>query len=100
MAGLNKLGALASAAQAARRYVRENPEKADQYLGKAAEFADKRTKGKYSRQIGDVTSRARSAALGKNRALGGDTPDPNSPDLNNPGSDTPRPDTPGERDRP
>ena len=42
MAGLKKLGALATAAKAAQRYVQENPEKADQYLGKAAEFADKR----------------------------------------------------------
>lgn len=66
MAGLKKFAALATVAKAAQRYVRENPEKADQYLGKAAEFADKRTKGKYSRQINGATSKARSAALGKN----------------------------------
>lgn len=80
MAGLKKLGALATAAKAAQRYVQENPEKADQYLGKAAEFADKRTKGKYSRQINGATAKARSAALGKNGAVDGEVIDPKRPD--------------------
>ncbi|MFC7490913.1 MULTISPECIES: antitoxin [unclassified Knoellia] len=94
MAGLKKLGALAAAAKAAQRYVRENPDKADQYIGKAAEFADKRTKGKYSRQISGASSKARSAALGKNRAVGGDaapTPtNPVNPEPGNPGSPDPQ----------
>lgn len=79
MAGLKKFGALATAAKAAQRYVRENPDKADQYLGKAAQFADKTTKGKYSRQIDGAASKARSAALGKNRPVDRDVIDPNNP---------------------
>lgn len=86
MAGLKKFAALAAAAEAVRRYVQENPEKADLYLGKAAEFADKRTKGKYSRQIHGAASTARKAALGKERAVGGDAADPNGPDSGPPGT--------------
>jgi len=72
MPSLKKLAVLATAAKAAQRYVRENPDKADQYLGKAAAFADKRTKGKYSRQIDGVASKARSAVTGKSPRISDD----------------------------
>jgi hypothetical protein len=79
MPSLKKLAVLATAAKAAQRYVRENPEKADQYLGKAAAFADKQTKGKYSRQIDGVTSKARSAVIGKGPGIGGGPTSPTDP---------------------
>lgn len=79
MPSLKKLAFLATAAKAAQSYVRENPEKADQYLGKAAAFADKRTKGKYSRQIDGVASKARSAVIGKDPQVDGGTSEPTVP---------------------
>jgi len=72
MPSLKKLAVLATAAKAAQRYVRENPEKADQYLGKAAAFADKQTKGKYSRQIDGVAAKARKAVTGKSPTIAED----------------------------
>jgi hypothetical protein len=42
---------LATAAEAARRYARSNPDKAGKYLDQAAAFIDKQTKGKYSEKI-------------------------------------------------
>ncbi|PRY57139.1 antitoxin protein of toxin-antitoxin system [Knoellia remsis] len=82
MARLGKLGALAGAAAAAKKYIQENPEKADQYLGKAADFANKRTKGKYSRQIDSASGKARDAVIGKNRGVGGAAPQPGQPGTN------------------
>ena len=79
MPSLKKLAVLATAAKAAQSYVRENPEKADHYLGKAAEFADKRTKGKYSRQINGVASKARSAVIGTGPQVGGTSTGPTIP---------------------
>lgn len=79
MPSLKKLAVLATAAKAAQSYVRENPEKADRYLGKAAEFADKRTKGKYSRQINGVASKARSAVIGTGPQVGGTSTGPTIP---------------------
>ncbi|GAA4687581.1 hypothetical protein GCM10023215_24090 [Pseudonocardia yuanmonensis] len=63
MAGLfKKLGALAGAAEAARRYARKNPEQAGKYLDQAARFVDKQTKGKYSGQIHGVAQKAKGVA--------------------------------------
>lgn len=57
-----KLATLATAAEAARRYAKKNPDKAAKYLDQAAQFVDKQTKGKYSGQISGVASKAKSAA--------------------------------------
>ena len=63
MAGMiKKLGALAAAAEAARRYARKNPDKAGKYLDQAAEFVDKQTKGRYSGQIKGAAQKAKGAA--------------------------------------
>src|SRR3712207_8511796 len=43
-----RLALLATAAEAARRYAKSNPDKASKYLDQAASFVDKQTKGKYS----------------------------------------------------
>lgn len=64
MPKLRNLAALGAAAQAARQYARTNPEKTEQYLGKAAAFADRQTKGKYTRQIEGVRGKARRLATG------------------------------------
>lgn len=55
MAGMfRKLAVLGAAAEAARRFARNNPEKARELTNKAAAFADKQTKGKYRGQIESV----------------------------------------------
>ena len=64
-----KFALIATAAQAARSYAQKNPDKTDRYLSKAADFADKRTKGKYSKQITGAASKAR-GALGNGRPQG------------------------------
>lgn len=72
---LRKLAALGAAADAARRYARKNPEKTQSYLDKAADFADRRTKGKYSRQIRSASDRAGQAAIGRTDPDGRAHPD-------------------------
>ncbi|GAA3568111.1 antitoxin [Amycolatopsis ultiminotia] len=51
MAMMKRLTVLASAASAVGSYVRRNPEKVNQAVGKAARFADEKTKGRYHSQI-------------------------------------------------
>ena len=62
MAMMRKLVVLAGAAEAARRYAKNNPEQASKYLDQAADFIDKQTKGRYSGQISGVKQKAKSAA--------------------------------------
>lgn len=57
-----KLATLATAAEAARRYAKKNPDKAAKYLDRAARFVDKQTKGKYAGQISGVAKKAKGAA--------------------------------------
>ena len=59
-----KIAALGAAADAARRFARKDPEKTRSYLDKAAGFADRQTKGKYTSQIRSVSEKAGQAALG------------------------------------
>ena len=58
------IAALGAAADAARRFARKNPEKTRSYLDKAADVADRQTKGKYSSQIRSASQKAGQAALG------------------------------------
>lgn len=57
-----KLATLATAAEAARRYAKKNPDKASKYVDQAAQFIDKQTKGRYSGQITGAVSKAKSVA--------------------------------------
>ena len=57
-----RLALLATAAEAARRYAKSNPDKASKYLDQAASFVDKQTKGKYSGQIRGATDKAKGLA--------------------------------------
>ncbi|MFC4082118.1 antitoxin [Amycolatopsis samaneae] len=52
MGFLKKLTVVAGAATAARAYAKKNPEKVNEFVGKAASFVDKKTNGKYREQIG------------------------------------------------
>ncbi len=59
---LKRLALLATAAEAARRYAKSNPDKAAKYLDQAADFVDKQTKGKYSGQIRGAADKAKGFA--------------------------------------
>jgi hypothetical protein len=56
-----KLTVVAGAAEAARRYVKNNPEKVNRMAEKAARFVDRRTKGRYHGQIDGAMRKVRSA---------------------------------------
>jgi len=62
MPTLRKLAVLATAAEAARRYARSNPDKAGKLLDQAAAFIDKQTKGKYSEKISGATRSVKGVA--------------------------------------
>lgn len=62
MSLFRRLATLATAAEAARRYAKSNPDKAGKYLDQAAAFVDKQTKGKYRTQIDGVAKKAKGAA--------------------------------------
>lgn len=57
-----RLATLATAAEAARRYAKSNPEKASRYVDQAASFVDKQTKGKYRTAIDGVAKKAKGVA--------------------------------------
>ena len=62
MAMMRKLATLATAAEAARRYAKKNPDQAGKYLDKAAAFIDTQTKGKFSAKITDATRKVKGVA--------------------------------------
>lgn len=101
-----KLATLATAAEAARRYARSNPDKAGKYLDQAAAFVDKQTKGKYRTQIDGATKKAKGAAgipaapphgdptgngYGQPPAYGHDAPTQANPQPGTPGYRSPQP---------
>jgi hypothetical protein len=51
MPSLKRLTAIAGTAAAARSYIRKNPDKVSKMAASAGKFIDKRTKGKYHKQI-------------------------------------------------
>jgi hypothetical protein len=57
-----KLATLATAAEAARRYAKKNPDKAGRLVDHAAGFVDKQTKGKYRTHISGAAQKAKSVA--------------------------------------
>jgi len=60
MARYRRLTVLAGAVEAARRYVRNNPDKVNQFADRAWHFVDERTNGKYRRQIDGMLRKVRS----------------------------------------
>ncbi|MGH4012403.1 MAG: antitoxin [Pseudonocardiaceae bacterium] len=58
---LGKLAALAGAGAAARRYLRDNPDKVNKFAEQAGRFVDQRTKGRYHSQIGGAVRKVKGA---------------------------------------
>lgn len=58
---LRKLTVVASAAEAARRYAKKNPDKVSKIADQAGRFVDQRTKGKYHHQITNAVSKVHRA---------------------------------------
>jgi hypothetical protein len=48
---MRRVAALGAAVAAARRYARHNPDKVNRYADQAASFVDRRTHGRYRRQL-------------------------------------------------
>jgi MT0933-like antitoxin protein len=61
MATMRRLTVLAGAAEAARRYIRNNPDKVNRFADRAGRLVDERTKGKYHRQIDNAVRKIRSS---------------------------------------
>jgi hypothetical protein len=55
---LRKLTVLAGAVEAARRYARSHPQQVNRVAGKAAQFVDRTTKGRYHKQINTAVKKA------------------------------------------
>jgi hypothetical protein len=62
---LRRLTMLAGAAEAARRYARNNPEKINKWADSAGRFVDKRTKGKYHKKINGALQKVHSSTANK-----------------------------------
>ena len=61
MAKLGKITVLATAAEAARQWAKNNPDKAQAYIDKAGAVVDRQTKGKYSKKITKASTKAKEA---------------------------------------
>ncbi|MBC8091146.1 MAG: antitoxin [Pseudonocardia sp.] len=104
MALFRRLATLATAAEAARRYAKSNPEKAGKFVDQAAAFVDKQTKGRYRTQIDGAAKAAKGAAgikptPGYGAAGNGHTPGYGTPTYGTdaPTQAYPQPGTPGYR---
>lgn len=62
MPWMKKLATIATAAEAARRYAKKNPDQAAKYLDQAAAFVDKQTKGRYTAKIDGVAQKVKGVA--------------------------------------
>jgi hypothetical protein len=58
---LRKLTVVAGAAGAASQYAKKHPDQVNRWAEKAGTFIDKRTKGKYRKQISGAVQKVRSA---------------------------------------
>lgn len=70
MANLKRLTVLAGAFEAARRWAASNPDKARDYLGKAGQFINKKTSGKYTGAVDTVIDKVAEAATGQGTKSG------------------------------
>lgn len=65
MARIKNVAAMLTAAEAARQWALNNPDKARSYIDKATGFVDQRTKGKYHSQIDGLSNAAKKGLTGR-----------------------------------
>lgn len=70
MAKFKNIAVMLTAAEAARQWALNNPEKANSYIDQATGFIDKRTQGKYHSQIGSLSSSAKKNLTGRDTVPG------------------------------
>ena len=56
---MRRVATLGAAVAAARRYARQNPDKVNRYADQAAAFVDRKTQGKYRKQIDSALRQVR-----------------------------------------
>ena len=56
---MRRVAALGAAVAAARKYARQHPEKVNRYADQAASYIDRRTHGRYRRQIDAALTQVR-----------------------------------------
>lgn len=56
---MRRVAVIGAAVAAARRYARQNPEKVNRYADQAAAFVDRRTGGRYRKQIDSALRQVR-----------------------------------------
>lgn len=78
MAKFKNAALVFTAAEGARQWARNNPDKASQYVDKATGFVDKRTQGKYHKQLAGLSQTVKKNLTGQQTVQGstvvGETP--------------------------
>ncbi|KRE37551.1 hypothetical protein ASG73_07755 [Janibacter sp. Soil728] len=77
MAKFKNAALMLTAAEGARQWAKNNPDKANDYVEKATGFIDQRTKGKYHKQLDGLSRTMKKNLLGdtiKGSTVHGDVP--------------------------
>lgn len=75
MAKFKNVAVMLTAAEAARQWAMNNPEKASSYIDQATGFIDKQTQGKYRSKIDGVSRAAKKNLTGRDTVSGATTRD-------------------------
>ncbi|MDN5718037.1 MAG: antitoxin [Janibacter sp.] len=79
MAKFKNAALMLTAAEGARQWAKNNPDKANDYVEKATSFIDQRTKGKYHKQLAGLSQTVKKNLAGHQTVQGstvhGETPD-------------------------
>lgn len=70
MAKFKNVAVLLTAAEAARQWAMNNPDKAETYIDQATGFIDKRTQGKYHSRIDSLSNAAKKNLTGRDTVRG------------------------------
>lgn len=71
---MRRVAALGAALAAARRYARQNPEKVNRYADQAAAFVDRKTAGRYRKQLDSAVRQVRKETSVPGRPVHGPQP--------------------------
>ena len=91
MAKFKNAAVMLTAAETARQWARNNPDKARTYIDKATGFVDERTKGRYHKQLTGLSQTAKKRLTGQQTVKGSTVRD-DATSQTQPGSTRPFPD--------